>query len=248
MDSLFRCANCAKTLKKPDVKCPECGYQRGMPSPDATRWYVYLVDFGSDSQKTAMVLSRKLGKSESEIRTIRQNLPAWVLTAGKKHKADHIAKLFLDAGADVRISTKPYSDSSKIEAEAEEYSHKDLEDKKKFSWLLPLIAVIPVLLTLVPDLAEQLPALSRRIVRWHIEEEFSQFEEVLIIVSAKDMEAGEILELDHIRVRAVERKSAPENAVPPLHADKLIGRSLKNSVQINQVITLECVTDNERPF
>lgn len=249
MNSLFRCANCAHIIKKPDSKCPECGFQREMSKPTVRKWYVYLENFGNDSQKIKFILSGKLGKSEAEINSIHQNMPVRILTTNKKHKAEHIASLLSEAGASVRVSAKPYSKVKPDESEPDQYFHQDSDpEKKKFSWLLPLIAIIPVVMTFLPELVEKLPVITRKAVYHYIEEEFSRFEDALIIVTANDMEAGHVITSDDLKVQVIERKNAPHDAIPPLHADQLIGKTLKNSITKDQILTLECVTDNERPF
>lgn len=245
MSEIFRCANCAHVLHRPDAKCPQCGFQRNERQEDKASYYVYLLNFGPDPEETSAILLRKMGKSVEDIMQIRRTLPSLVLATDSYYSAEHFKALFNRAGADVQITQEP---DSLFDTGGEDFSmtpEKPPRTSKRFSWLLPLIAVIPVLLSLVPDLMETMPAFARKYVIRYIEEEFSDFEQVMIIVAARDLNPGSVIAIEDLKVAVMALDETPENAVAPVHVDRLVGMTVQTPIQAGQIILLERVPDYE---
>jgi hypothetical protein len=245
MDEVFRCANCAHELRRPDAKCPQCGFQRHKMQEDKASYYVYLLNFGPDPEETSAILLRKMGKTTGDILHIRQTLPSLVLATDSYYTAEHYKALFNRVGADVQITQEP---DSEFGATGEEFT--DIPDKpprtaKRFSWLLPLVAAIPVLLSLVPDLMDKMPSFARKYVIRYIEEEFSDFEQIMVVVASKDLNPGSVVTIEDLKVAVMARNETPENAVAPGQVDRLVGLTIQKPIQAGQIIVLERMTDDE---
>lgn len=117
--------------------------------------------------------------------------------------------------------------------------------EKRFSWIIPLVAMIPFLVNFLPEVIEKLPQYAGQYFFKLVESEFSRFEMVMAVAAARDIEPGQELTMSDLKTVIVERGTLPENAVSPMHVDQLIGRILIRPISKGQIIVLEGMPDNE---
>lgn len=253
MESVYRCANCGHIIKRPDAACPACRYQRNPEQNGDPVYLVHLVSFGPNVSQTASILMRVTRRSLRESLDLQHSLPVLLLSSVDTTKISQLVNLLEQAGAEVRVTTKSVLDESD-EGSMEDHAASPTQtitvspDKKHLKWLIPIIAMIPIIINAVPEIMRKFPVFAEHILSEYIQRELGGFDEVMVVAAARDLDEGTILTMADLKPVVISRREVAQNAIAPLHVDTVVGRMITRSISKNQIIlmdTLKGVTNHE---
>jgi len=222
------------------MQCPECGYQRGREeSRPSEHWHVRLLSFGDDPDRILGMYMRHARLSLSEAKRQTENLPATIYVTENYREAVGLAHDLEKHGA----STDYYRGDAPAYAEESSWDifSDDEEEEKasshRFPWLIIIIAALPVLMKVVPDFYDSVQRIWKTIP-WTQAGETRRFEHVRVVVAAREIKAGETLEINDLKVITLDRETVPEHAVAPLNVSLLLGKRVNSDIQPNQIFTV----------
>ncbi|MBN2055956.1 flagella basal body P-ring formation protein FlgA [bacterium] len=238
MKEIFRCSNCGAVKPRPEARCRQCGYA---PAPPPGQHFFDLVLIAAPDNLVAVTLIAKLAEIRaSEAKQLLQSLPVVIKRSSDQEELHQAALLLRRIGAELAI--EPASDHG------HDSSPDRLEERpaapppgKKVS---PLVRLFPVLIFLI---AFGLPAIQNNQAVKDLLRKLTHADgpgntslsQVEVVVAARDLPAGHVLQKDDLAVGRIDRQDAPDGAISPLALERLIGTRTISALAENEPILVE---------
>ena len=247
MSQVIRCGNCGQVIKRQGARCPDCHYQFDPDRIEDIIYSVILDDFGPNVSETTSVLMRGAGKTMRDVYFLQQHLPIRILTSRDYKEVRELVDSLEEAGAraEIRIEEAVAGIESEEKPEIPEAPFVQIPKKRRVMWLIPLIALIPVLAIHLQDLIAEIPSILDSVLDRYIQKELASFHQVTVIAAARDIGKGSVISLEDLKPVLIPRDTAPPDAIAPLNVGVLIGRTAEQTIHENQIILSESMTDYE---
>ncbi|HPQ39138.1 MAG TPA: SAF domain-containing protein [bacterium] len=215
-----------------------------MDSTVRSLWHVRLISPGDHPRLSIAVLMRHAGITLSEAQKRSENPPVVVYSTPDHKKAVALVREMEQSGAvlDYYRDAEPETPYSEISVDTQDTGRGENQgeelNRRRFPWIVLILALLPVVINgfqKISDNLGDLKAIKDALASvWSGGEE--PFKQVRVIVAAREIEPGETIGIDDVKVVSVSRDTVPENAVAPLNVDRLLGKQVTRRISRGQIL------------